>query len=503
MKNIIKKIDKKKMKLVFIGTLIFMVIAHGYCYTNLNFSHDSMRTFFWTKSDTLEIGRYLIPVFLIIRGKYYPPLLIGVLSFIFLALINYLLIEMFAIKEKRHILLTTAIMSTASTLTLLNATYIDFSDIYLFCILLMTIAAYIWRNYKKYAFIAILPLFIGMGIYQSYICFFIGIVMLLSIKDIFDKKDFKDIFSQGIKAIFLLLISLVLYAISLKVVTLVTGITLADKYNSVKDVLKYDGFKSIFSLLIETYKATYFYITNPSTYHVFIVKYLNIILIFLGIFSSIFIIKKEKIFKENIMLFIVLLVLLPFGINIVYFISKGYEHQLMIYSLFLLYLFFFVLLEKMQSKTSKFLNYLTVSIFVVIIASGVIYANQCYLKKNLEFDNTLVTMNRIVYKLESFPDYKVGESKIAFVGFLINNNSIAKKKDFDYNSVGLYDGFSLTYYRTYQQYFNNYLGYPMNIVSEEEAKELALKEEVKDMKAFPYDGYIKQVDDTIVIKLSD
>ena len=165
MKRLIDKIDIGSLKKVSIYTLIFMVIAHGFCYTNVLFSHDSIRTYFWTKTDTISIGRYLIPVFLLIRGKYYPPFLIGIFTYCFMILINYLLLKMFEIKGKIGTVLTIGIITTASSLTLLNATYIDFSDIYAFALLLVTFGAYLWRNYKYGYLIAIIPLFLSLSIY--------------------------------------------------------------------------------------------------------------------------------------------------------------------------------------------------------------------------------------------------------------------------------------------------------------------------------------------------
>lgn len=509
MKKLSKKVDLKTLKYIFICTLIFMVVAHGYCYTNLNFSHDSMRTYFWTRSDTIEIGRYMIPLFLILRGKYYPPLIVGLFTYIFMSLTIYLLVDIFKIKSKLNILITSGILVTASTLTLLNATYLEFSDFYTFVILLMTFAAYLWKNFKRGYLYAIIPIFIGLGIYQSYICFFIGIILLLSIKDILENKNNKYIFFKGLKAIGTLVISLLLYAISLKVVTAVTGITLASKYNSVAGVGDFGSIGNIINLIKGTYEKTFFYITNPSTYYKKVVAILNLILIIITSGLIIFYLKKNKVSKENKLLLLILVLILPFGINIVYFLGKGVEHQLMIYSLFLLYVFAILLTEKFsldrklkkENLTKYFIYFINASLILIII-SGIIYSNQCYLKKNLEFDTTLTTINRIIDRMEQVDYYEVGTTKVAIVGELQNSLISARRKDFDYQSVGLNQNFSTTYYKSYVQYFKNYLSYPINLVDEKAMKEISTKEEVKEMDVFPYKNYIKMVDDVLVIKLS-
>ncbi len=513
MNKIIEKIDVKKFKFILIFTLIFMVIAHGYCYTNLNFSHDSMRTFFWNTPDTVEIGRYMLPLLLILRGKYYPPLLIGVLTYISLVLIIYLLVDFFKIKQKGNIILISGIFSTASVLTLLNATYINFSDIYLFACLLMTFAAWLWKNYKKGYLYAIIPAFISLGIYQAYIEFFIGMVMIILIKDLIDNKNYKEVLSKGLKSLATIFVSLVLYAICAKVIPIILGIKMDDAYNSMSGIFNNfmdGGIIGIIKLIIRTYGMTIFYIIKPNTYYNILISVFNIILILIGFICIILFLKDKKIKNGNKVLFIIILMLLPFGINIATFLGQGVVHQLMIYSFFLLYIIPIIIVEngylekyfsnkKIVKNLCKFKN---ISL-VIIIISSVIYSNQCYLKKNLEFDATLTTMNRIVYKIEQTEGYEVGKTKVAIIGKLNNSIISKRRKELHYDAVGLGENFSITYYDTYKQYFENYLGYPINIVDEDEMKKIANKTQVKEMNSFPYDGYIQFVGDVLVVKIAN
>lgn len=48
-----------------------------------------------------------------------------------------------------------------------------------------------------------------------------------------------------------------------------------------------------------------------------------------------------------------------------------------------------------------------------------------------------------------------------------------------------------------------YLGFVPDIAGYEETKEWMEREEVKDMAAYPDDGSIKVIEDTIIVKLSD
>ncbi len=508
LKDLYKKIDKEELKFIAIVTLIFMVISHGYCYFNLNFSHDSMFSF--SEFTSVNIGRGVIDLFGNMRGHYFPPLLIGSLTYIFLLGTVYLLINIFQVKKKINTFLLSGIFVTASTITLLNATYIDFSDIYSFAIFIITLAAYIFINKKDIVgyLISIILLVIGLSTYQSYISFFIGIVILYSIKNCIEKDNYRMILINGLKAIFVVALSLILYSLFSKLIIIISNSSFATGYNSISDVGNFANFNEIITTLKRTYTTVFNYILHPSIFYSNVVSFLNLLIIIVNIVIVSLIFVKNKVPKENIILTFLLILLLPFGINIACFLSKGFVHELMIYALFLLYIFPVIMLERDLFKLKlsniykkSYTSLITIS-YIIIIFLGIVYSNQCYLKKNFEFDNTITTMNRILNRIEEIDGYEVGKTKVAFIGTLQDGPLSKFRKEFDYGSVGLFANFSVTYYETYKLYFANYLSYPINIIPEYEAVGMSKKSEVKEMGVFPNKDSVKKVDDVIIVKLS-
>lgn len=119
------------------------------------------------------------------------------------------------------------------------------------------------------------------------------------------------------------------------------------------------------------------------------------------------------------LLLLVLFFLFPFGINVVYFISKGMEHTLMTFSFGLLYLLAELFLQELpHNKTQKFLRYAAYAAMGLGIWCNVIYANQSYLKVALEEKATDALMVRVVGRLEQTEGYVPGETPIAVVGLL-------------------------------------------------------------------------------------
>ena len=268
MKRIIDKINMKKLKYISIIVIVFMIIAHGYIYFNTIYSHDSMKTYFWDeniKVDTISIGRFIIPLYLLVRGKYYPPLIIGILSTIFMIGLIYVLTSLLEIKKKSSIILTTGILSTSATITLLNATYIDFSDVYILSFLLSTLGVYFQRKGRKYYPISILLFIVSMGIYQSSLTIFTSLIIFISIIDLLHKKDYKKVWKEGLESLVIILISLGIYYLIYKAILILFQITPEKTYNSITNIGGYGGKRAMIKTLINTYKKTFDYLINPST----------------------------------------------------------------------------------------------------------------------------------------------------------------------------------------------------------------------------------------------
>lgn len=521
MKNkIIEKLEENNLKFISVITTLFMLMSHGYVYFNQIFSHDSMKIIYWGEwlmYDTVEIGRYMIPLYLLIRGKYYPPFLIGILSIIFMILLIYYLVKIFDIKNKINIALLAGILSTSCTITLLNATYIEYSDMYILSFLLTIISVYLLLKSKiKFRIpLSVLLLIISLGIYQTSLPIFVSLIIIYSIIEIIKKKDLKTTLkSFSINMIFGVIASGIYFGIY-KLILKIFNIKPSTCYNSLNEVAKYESIKDMIKMIINQYKTTYDFIIHPSTYYKTLSIIINAILVILVLLFFIVILfnRKNKYSIIKRLLVITLLVIITFVVNCTYFLSNGVIHQLMIFPMFLLYLIPIIILDKSQDDnikefdciknvTKKAYKYIAVG-FALLIVSSIIYSNQVYQKKQMEFESTKLTMNRIVQNIENIEGYEIDKTPIVFIGYLSDGPLSFEKSDLDYESVGLQGKYSLTYYLNYKQFLNNYMGYPVKVLSEDKSKEFSEKEEVKNMKPFPSKESYKIVDNVLVIKLSN
>lgn len=509
MSKILKKIDTKLLKCVAIVTVIFMLIAHGFCYFNIFYSHDSLSIFHsGYYEDSLEIGRFLIPVWNAIRGEYYPPLVIGILSTIFMIFINYFICKIFSLEDKKSICLISILFCTCSTITLLNATYINYSDMYLFSLLLSVLATYFIRQKNKLSFISILLLLISFAIYPAYLSVVLGIYIGLLIIDLIHNKEAKEVFKEGVIFVLFVVCALVIYLVCNKIVLLVTNINTIDtidKYNSVNKAMNFSDISSLIKCLIKTYLSYFYFFLISSSSHKILAVCLKVLISLIAIYSGIKVIKENKVKKINILLIALLCLVLPFALNITCFMSSGTIHELMTFAVNLTYVYIIWLTLKNNKKVLSRITYASLGI---IICLNVLYSNQVYEKKKIEFDSTISTMNRVISRVEDVEGYKLGETPVVIIGELSKGPLEVKKENLDYDAVGQHYTYATTYNRTYYRFIKYYMGYPINIVDANKtrspiAKELSEKEEIKSMPCYPEKDSIKMVDGYLIIKFSE
>lgn len=516
-----KKITvRQSVILIFISTFLLGFAAHAFRYFNLSFSHDSVSVF---QNDALwqvSLGRFLQPVYLLLRGQLSAPFLIGLFSLVWLALAICLVAALLEIKSPAAIVLICGMLSTNIVLSAANATYILWSDIYMLALLFSVLSVYLLKRYKLGFLPGALSVLIVLALYQSYFEVAVSLSLILLIKDCFDRLSTKEIFIRGIKAFSMLLIGLALYFGCLKVVLALTGVDLSASYNGIAGIGDYSE-TSILRLLGKTYTFYGKYVFSPTTFHPVLAVVINIVIFALSGMEFVIISVRRKLQKHNILFLIAFIALLPLGMNIVYFISNGLKHTLMAFSFFFVYVLALLTLEysdenisvvNTQSKSSKLClrrNWARIIMTLgigILILNNIIYANHLYLKKELEYQATLSTLTRVVDRMEQTEGYVVNKTPIIIVGLLSDSELAADRPGFEYlwaAGMGVESNTSVTYLSTYSTFFSNILGYPVNLILDTDTiNEYTDLQEVKSMPVFPGPGSCIMINGVLVVKFS-
>ena len=142
--------------------------------------------------------------------------------------------------------------------------------------------------------------------------------------------------------------------------------------------------------------------------------------------------------------------------------------------------------------------------FGVTFLSSIVFANQVYLKKNLEYQTTLSVMTRVVEQAEQTEGFDPGFTPVAIIGTLEDSAIATAHKGFEHLAV--LDAAANNYTASTQEenlwYFWEIMGYPFNFVSDTQCDALARTPSAAAMPAFPQSGYCRIESGTLVIKLS-
>lgn len=511
---------RKEYTYCCISTFIWGMVAHAYVFFNNCLSHDWLNAFYATETEELwkvELGRFMVPIYrYIIRDSIALPWLIGLIAMFFLSMAIYIIIRLFDVKSKVVIALVSGIMVTNITVTAQCATYLYELDFNMLSLVLALLGVYIWHNYDKTLgyLLCILCFVASMGIYQSYISAAVILMLFLLIMMLIKEIHIKQVVKKGIYGVTTLGISCICYYVTSKLACQICGVELQSR----TDVLNLDNTSivtELIKLFVGTYKHFIEYIQHDVYDHWFVIAIILYILV-TSIYIS-FMIIKGLAYKHiaYIPMYIILVLLMPFGADAIFFLVQGGTvHDLMTYSIWLLATFFVIGVykiakcEKYKIKGIKIIKVLGIVLLCMFLWQNIIISNTAYLKKNMEYEATLSVMTRVVEEMEETDGYIYGETPVAFIGKI---DCIEQVDGFEKISAitglrakdAISQDTSTYFYNAYKAYFDYVLQYKLNFCRDYEHEQLKTFEIVKSMPTFPSEGSIGFVDNILVVKMGN
>ncbi len=524
-------INLNNLKKAYIYTFLFGILAHGYGFLNFQLSHDSLKEAVVDSAYKIwkvQLGRYLVVAYKYFLGYFSAlPWTQGLSALFWIAMSSCLIVEIFQLKKNIYIAIVCGILTTNITVISLTATYIEDLSADMCALFFAVLAVYFWTkainvnlvNKKQiiiYGTLIALCLAISLALYQAYISVFVTLVIMVTInKVIFEYSiNLKKIIVEDFFAVIALSLAGSIYFIILKLVLLITNISLSDSYNSVSNA--WTNKESIKIRIIATYKQYIktFLKMEGYPYSHNLIRIINVILIFLGMvfFVTALVKLKNKDKTNNSTCFmcnysflrgivaLICVMILPLAMNLMRMLNST-VHDLMIYAFWLTYIFILLLLSSLKKNINfNILEKLTIFLMVCVIVTNVQTANVAYVKKTTEQQATLSLMTRVIDKVEDLDGYKVGITPVAFIG-LPEDYLIAFEPFYKYEGMtGMEENSQITHYNVYQIYFSMLLKVDLNVVDEETEAILSEEDAVKAMPTFPNKGSIQMLDDLVIVK---
>ena len=498
--------DWKRMKYIGWWTLFFGLVAYGYLFFNANFSHDSMISIYEESPDMmLSFGRFLRPVYRLLRGKFLLPAVNGFLLLVFLWLSTYFITDILKLQKKLTVVLTCGILVTNSTVSLTNATYLHDADAYGLCLLLAVLGVWAALRLRRGELIAAVLYFLSLGIYQAYIQAAVYLLLILALVRLLRGEKVSAVYGETFRHLLPMAASMVLYFLAANLTQKLTQVADAETYNSVGSALNL----SVESLLergyhfLEALDMWFFY---PVGHSMPVQLGINLAMAALAAFFAISVCVSNKLPKGNVWGALGVVAAIPFGMNFIIPISNFF-HWIMVYSFNLSYVCALALCELREQtagegKISRAARALCAALVCVLIYDNCLYSNEIALKKQLENDATLSAYTRIIDRMEQTEDYVPGQTPVAILGLLGNGPLNSYRVGFSLNGTGVWFNFSTTHPLSHQRYLDYYLGYPVEFVTGAELEALKENPQVLQMHPFPAADSIRMVDGVLVILLS-
>lgn len=505
--NYLKNNNENRKLLNFMGYIFFWImINHGFILLNHLLSHDSLNEFdasvfgnIWK----IQLGRVLVPFYrMITRGDLTASWTIGILSVIYFAISLYLLVKIFRLENKFIIFLIAGVLVGNISIISLLATYINDMDCNIFALLMSIAAVYYW-NKKRWG-ISIIFLSVSLGIYQSYICVTITVIIMKLMIEILEGEKANNIIKKGVYSIIIFIFSGVLYAFIMKSIHFYQNISVhSGGYNSINKF--YD--MSIQDYLIQIYYAylnsIFILMDSLKLYSKNISRMLHILLFFYLISVIYFLLANKKVKIKEKLLFIFLGILLPLGMNITHVLAKM-SHNLMHYAIWLTYFFILVLIEKKidsKWKCTRYCSLISIGAIIIILWSNFITANDIYIKKSLEKDATILLLNRVINDLEKIEGYNYNQTKVLFLGNMrhLYKTSINYRRYEEITGVWHNNISGVEYYKALLDYIFHY---PIIWANGDEKRKILESKELKNMGSYPRNKSIRKIDGIIVVKFN-
>jgi hypothetical protein len=243
----------------------------------------------------------------------------------------------------------------------------------------------------------------------------------------------------------------------------------------------------------------------------FILALLSGIAVFVGLCS-----KRIRIMAK--LLCIGLIGLLPLGMNVIYVLSTGVVHDLMVFAVWLFYLFALLLTDWLVKqimqgtphtpsahKLLPVTNWICSALVFVLMYGNVQTANALYLKKDQEQDAYLSMMTRVLYRMEDCSEYTPTTTPVVFVGISNQIKNVIPGFEEYQKITGAWgtDVLNSAERSRYKAYFDYILVNPIILVKEPAWNEWQTDARVREMPCYPQDGCIALIDDVLVVKLGN
>ena len=481
----------RRSRLPFFSALFFGLLAHGFQLTNKIPIDDDLPNM-WNKGATTVSGRYGLELLRPVLPDLSLPWLWGLLSLVLLAIAVCVMVKLFRIQSPALQLLLAGVFVSfpAETGTL---AYMFTAAPYALALLLTVLGVWVFDAGKRGRWV-LAPLLIAFScsIYQGYFAFASSFCVILMIRRLADREEAKAVFTEGLRLLAMLLLSLAVYGLALLFFSRILGLPLLSEAVNARQSLPLRVAVAYSAWLKTLFKGYFAYVPSRP-------MLLCHLLLLLCAAAALLCREKKPALREALLLALCLF-LFPLSCYCLYLLAdNGYIHSLALYPYASLYVLCAVLLDGNGFPHALPLRRLASLALALILAGHVIFANAFTLRAKLQYEETYALYTAVlaqVFAAEGFDE----NCRLALVGQLP-----ASRTDPDgYFPFAQFQlpGVNITDPLQAEPLIRNYLGCDIPFADEVECAAVSETPDFAEMPVWPYAGSVRKIGDLIVVKLS-
>ena len=415
-------------------------------------------------------------------------------------------------KSECLVFATAGIFAVNLTSVATASTYLHDFDCNMFALLCAVGAVWCWQSGKvKNLLLGAAAIALSLGIYQSFLSVTIVLVMFVCILALLDGEPFHSVFFRGLKAIGMILLGGILYYGLMQLVLAATGIGLSSgESNSLDRALSLTPY-AILKLTVYCYYDCAAWLWKAfSVYPGWLTKGITVLLIGIVAAAGVKALCEKKIGWKEKLLGVALVALLPLGMNLMYVLTDGAVHYLMVYAVWLTYLLALLLAQWLgdqgnNRKVKKLMEMGSLALVCVLLYGNVQTTNALHLKKDMEQDAFHSMMTRIVYRMEDCDGYVSGETPVVFVGRPEQLSEVLPGFETYTGITGQHQVEAADTRINYRisRYFRYVLGTKDITANDECWNAMQTDPRVEAMPRYPADGCTAMIDGVLVVKLGE
>ena len=477
------------MKQTVLFSLFFLFAAHAFCFFNLTYSSGSvMLNVSDGRSAQIAGGQFLLPIYWRIRGSLSAPLFIGMLSALYLTLTNLVLVCLLQLTQPAFVFALCGATTVNAAVLSICAASLHTADAAFLAMLLCALACASCMYLRLGALPGALMLTCALALDAGSCAFFAALALIAGLSNLLLDGSAKSFLTDLARFLLAAIAGIALYLI---------GFSLMLRRSSLSAgaaPLLFGGD------LLGAYLAPMRALLAPLTAYPSLSVMIRALYIPLCVYAVVRF-RREKGAASAALLAAGMLLLPLFA---AFTLLSGQESIQITPAHCLLDILAILLLSRILPDSIR-LRRAAAAVLGILFLGGIVFSNQVYLKKNLEFESTLSVMTRVIARIESVEGYQPGHTPIAVIGTPEASALSAQRRGFEHLSA--LDAASANYAIASDTdmtwYIWEVMGYPLNFVSTYDLARLRQTEEAQAMPLFPQEGCCRFIGDTLVIKISD